>query len=119
MASLDDTCLLHRGGLPALEAAKHGARTVIDEGGSSTPPGMEALLRLDRELLGLNASPGGSADLLAAALLLDSIAQPRPNELHSSGTPLHPNELRSSGAPRKRALNAPFGIYGDRELWKS
>ena len=35
MASLDDTCLLHRGGLPGLHAAQHGARRVLDAGGSS------------------------------------------------------------------------------------
>ena len=71
MASLDDTCLLHRAGLPALRAAQAGAGTVIAMGGSSSAAGRCALLRLDAELLRLNASPGGSADLLAACLFLD------------------------------------------------
>jgi triphosphoribosyl-dephospho-CoA synthase len=75
MASLDDTCLLHRGGLPALEAAHSGARAVLTAGGSSKPAGWRALLRLDAELLARNASPGGCADLLAACLFLDR-AQP-------------------------------------------
>jgi triphosphoribosyl-dephospho-CoA synthase len=76
MTSLDDTCLLHRGGLPALEAAQSGARAVLAAGGSSTAAGWHALLRLDAELLARNASPGGCADLLAACIFLDR-AEPR------------------------------------------
>jgi triphosphoribosyl-dephospho-CoA synthase len=72
MATLDDTCLLHRGGLPALDAAQRGARDTLRAGGTSTAEGRRTLLRLDAQLLALNASPGGCADLLAACLFLDS-----------------------------------------------
>jgi triphosphoribosyl-dephospho-CoA synthase len=72
MATLDDTCLLHRGGLPALEAAQRGARDTLMAGGSSSAAGRRALLRLDAELVKRNASPGGCADLLAACIFLDS-----------------------------------------------
>lgn len=75
MARLPDTCLLHRGGLAALRAAQHGARAVLDAGGAATARGWEELMRLDAELLGRNASPGGSADLLAVTLFLDGIAR--------------------------------------------
>lgn len=75
MAKLDDTCLLYRGGLGALKAAKHGGRRVLEAGGTSTARGFARLLQLDRELLGMNASPGGSADLLAATLFLDSLTR--------------------------------------------
>ncbi|HWZ63783.1 MAG TPA: triphosphoribosyl-dephospho-CoA synthase [Steroidobacteraceae bacterium] len=71
MASLDDTCLLHRGGWPAVEAARRGARAVLAAGGSSSTPGRAQLLALDAELKRRNASPGGCADLLAACLLID------------------------------------------------
>ena len=71
MASLDDTCLLYRGGPGALRAAQAGAGAVLALGGASSTPGMDALLCLDVQLLALNASPGGSADLLAACLFLD------------------------------------------------
>jgi triphosphoribosyl-dephospho-CoA synthase len=71
MASLDDTCLLHRGGMPALEAAQAGAGAVLEAGGSSSAAGWRALLRLDAELLARYASPGGCADLLAACLFLE------------------------------------------------
>jgi len=73
MASLDDTCLLHRGRIGALDAAQSGARRVMESGGVAHPMGRAALARLDRELLALNASPGGAADLLAATLFLDSL----------------------------------------------
>ena len=72
MAHLDDTCLLHRGGRKALGIAQCGAQRVLDLGGSATASGHAALLRLDAELLAHNASPGGSADLLAATLFLDA-----------------------------------------------
>jgi triphosphoribosyl-dephospho-CoA synthase len=73
MAVLDDTCLLHRGGLPVLTAAKCGARKILDCGGASTREGSKALLELDQTLLRLNASPGGSADLLAAVVFLNFV----------------------------------------------
>jgi triphosphoribosyl-dephospho-CoA synthase len=73
MGSLDDTCLLHRGGWPALRAAKRGARGVLALGGTASAPGWRALLALDAELLQRYASPGGGADLLAACLFLDGL----------------------------------------------
>ncbi|TDY22405.1 triphosphoribosyl-dephospho-CoA synthase [Paraburkholderia sp. BL6665CI2N2] len=74
MATLDDTCLLHRAGLPGLHAGQHGAQRVLDAGGSSTRAGSAALAALEHDLLTLNASPGGAADLLAATLFLDMLA---------------------------------------------
>jgi triphosphoribosyl-dephospho-CoA synthase len=73
MASLDDTCLLHRGGLAALEAAKVGARAVLAAGGTAAPAGLERLHRLHDELMARWASPGGSADLLGVTLFLDRL----------------------------------------------
>ncbi|WP_289140121.1 triphosphoribosyl-dephospho-CoA synthase [uncultured Brevibacillus sp.] len=71
IAGLDDTCLLHRGGMEALHFAKQGARHVLVLGGTSTEEGEVALQQLDTGLIARNASPGGSADLLAATLFLD------------------------------------------------
>lgn len=71
MSSLDDTCLLHRGGRAALDIAQRGARAVLGAGGTSSPDGWNLLLQLDRRLLSMNASPGGCADLLAACIFLD------------------------------------------------
>lgn len=75
MAQLDDTCLLHRGGLQMLQAAKIGASRVLSKGGSSTSAGFQELMRLDAKFLKMNASPGGSGDLLAAVIFMDSIAK--------------------------------------------
>jgi len=77
MASLDDTCLLYRGGQAALAAAREGACAVAAAGGAGTALGRECLWQLDDRLLALNASPGGSADLLAAALFVDAVEQGR------------------------------------------
>ena len=73
MAELNDTCLIHRAGKRALAVAKEGAREVLKQGGPATLSGMKALLNLDAQLLKLNASPGGSADLLAASLFVEMI----------------------------------------------
>jgi len=73
MRSLDDTCILHRGGADALRAAQNGAGAVLDAGGTVTAAGLHAFAQLETSLLAHRASPGGAADLLAAALLLDSL----------------------------------------------
>jgi triphosphoribosyl-dephospho-CoA synthase len=73
MATLDDTCLLARGGRKALTAAQDGARRVLASGGIATPNGRRAFCALEERLRRLHVSPGGAADLLAAALLLDRI----------------------------------------------
>jgi triphosphoribosyl-dephospho-CoA synthase len=73
MATLDDTCLLHRGGFAALETAKAGARAVLAAGGTAAPAGLKRLRCLHAELMALWASPGGSADLLGVTLFLDRL----------------------------------------------
>jgi len=65
--------LLYRGGREALEFAQRGAQEVLALG-TATAQGQRALLELDRGLIWRNASPGGSADLLAATLFVDRIA---------------------------------------------
>lgn len=76
MTSLSDTCVLSRAGMPGLKAMQNGARAVLNAGGSATARGRNALARLDVQMLSLNASPGGAADLLAATLFLDRVCQP-------------------------------------------
>lgn len=73
MAVLDDTCLLHRGGRRGLRLAQRGAARVLEAGGVATPEGGRALAALDRALLERWLSPGGSADLLSAAIFLDAL----------------------------------------------
>ena len=84
MARLDDTCLLYRGGAAALSAAKTGAAAVELAGGAGTAPGGQLLERLHCRLLELNASPGGSADMLSAALFLDAVEHQREEIPHGT-----------------------------------
>lgn len=74
MSQLSDTCVLHRAGLEGLTRMQTGARAVLAEGGAASLAGRRQLRELDRDMLALNASPGGAADLLAATLFLDRLA---------------------------------------------
>jgi triphosphoribosyl-dephospho-CoA synthase len=73
VANLDDTCVLSRGGQAALTAVQSGALRVLAAGGAASSDGRSALQQFEQELLALHVSPGGAADLLAAALFLDGI----------------------------------------------
>jgi triphosphoribosyl-dephospho-CoA synthase len=74
MTSLADTCVLYRAGEEGLNTMQLGARAVLDAGGSASLGGRRRLHELDQQLIALNASPGGAADLLAACLFIDRIA---------------------------------------------
>ena len=74
MARLEDTCLLHRGGLGGLTAIRRGAAEVLAAGGSATLAGRHRLKELDALARSRRLSPGGSGDLLSVALFLDFIA---------------------------------------------
>jgi len=76
MTRLTDTCVLSRGGLPALHAMHQGAQAVLAAGGMHSVAGRQQLRRLERRMLADNVSPGGAADLLAATLFLDSVSEP-------------------------------------------
>lgn len=78
MSSLTDTCVLHRAGLEGLTRMQAGARAVLEAGGAASLAGRRQLRLLDRDMLALNASPGGAADLLAATLFLDRLAPHAP-----------------------------------------
>lgn len=73
MTTLADTCVLYRAGQAGLHAMQQGAQKVLDAGGSASFAGRRYLHALDLQLLRLNASPGGAADLLAACLFIDSL----------------------------------------------
>lgn len=78
MSTLADTCVLHRAGLEGLTRMQAGARAVLDAGGAASLAGRRQLRLLDRDMLALNASPGGAADLLAATLFLDRLTPAAP-----------------------------------------
>jgi triphosphoribosyl-dephospho-CoA synthase CitG len=70
MVELEDSCLLTRGGMEGLALACDGARDVLGLGGAGTLQGRQALARLDHAMSQRGLSPGGCADMLAAALFL-------------------------------------------------
>jgi triphosphoribosyl-dephospho-CoA synthase len=73
MTTLADTCVLYRAGETGLHTMQLGAQAVLDAGGSASLAGRRRLHELDQQLIALNASPGGAADLLAACLFIDRI----------------------------------------------
>ena len=73
MANLDDTCVLHRGGITGLTDAQNGARAVLDAGGPASAAGARHFAALDHLCATRRLSPGGSGDLLAVTLFLDAL----------------------------------------------
>lgn len=65
IAHLDDTCILHRGGMEGLEFAKTEAMLLLKS------KKIKQISTLNEAFVERNISPGGSADLLAATLFLD------------------------------------------------
>lgn len=73
MAVLDDTCVLSRSGRSGLRLVQVRAEDILAAGGVGSRAGARQLLALDRALVAAHASPGGSADLLAATLFIDAL----------------------------------------------
>ncbi len=73
MRELEDSCVLHRGGLAGLALVREGAAAVLAAGGAGSAQGVKALESFDRLLCFRDLSPGGAADMLAAGLFLDRI----------------------------------------------
>jgi len=76
MAELDDTNLVHRGGMAGLRHAQQAARGFLAAGGAARPGGLEAAWALHRDFVARRLSPGGAADTLAAACLVLRICGP-------------------------------------------
>jgi triphosphoribosyl-dephospho-CoA synthase len=67
---LQDTNLLHRGGTEGLRFVQMAARDFLDKGGVCSPAWLSGALALHGDCVALNLSPGGAADVLAAACFL-------------------------------------------------
>ncbi|MBU4609600.1 triphosphoribosyl-dephospho-CoA synthase MdcB [Achromobacter sp. GG226] len=79
MAELDDSNLVHRGGMAALRDVQGAAREFMAAGGAAAPGGIARARTLHHALMARRLSPGGAADLLAAACWLARIgALPAP-----------------------------------------
>lgn len=73
MAVLDDTNVVHRGGIEALHDVKRAAADYIAAGGSARPDALEHARSLHRAFVQKNLSPGGAADVLAATCWLQRV----------------------------------------------
>jgi triphosphoribosyl-dephospho-CoA synthase len=69
----EDTNIIARGGFEALDYTRRLVYRALGLGGMHTSPGRKSIVEMNNELISLNISPGGSADLLAAAFFLTSI----------------------------------------------
>ncbi len=73
LAAVDDTNLLHRGGAEGLCFAQQAAQRFLDDGGVTQPEWRDKAAVVHRAFVARRLSPGGCADLLAIALLLDAL----------------------------------------------
>ena len=73
MAEVDDTNLVHRGGLQGLRDAKWLARDFLARGGGLSPDAAVRAARAHALFVERRLSPGGAADLLAAALWVERV----------------------------------------------
>jgi triphosphoribosyl-dephospho-CoA synthase len=76
MAVLDDTNVVHRGGIGALRDVKRAAADYMAAGGSARKDSVAHAQKLHRAFVARNLSPGGSADLLAATCWLHRMCLP-------------------------------------------
>ncbi len=72
IAALEDTNLLHRGGLAGLRFARRAARDFLAEGGVGRPDWRERARAVHESFVARRLSPGGSADLLAITLFVEA-----------------------------------------------
>lgn len=73
MAQTDDTNLVHRGGLQGLRDAQQLARTFLAEGGGLSADAAMRAARIHALFVERRLSPGGAADLLAAACWVERV----------------------------------------------
>ena len=78
IAVLEDTNLLHRGGRKGLAFARAEARGFLAAGGVLAPGWEQRALLAHEAFVARRLSPGGSADLLAIAIMLDRLEATRP-----------------------------------------
>lgn len=70
IAVLPDTTLAHRGGRAGLARARLAANRFLNDGSVFAPLWRERLTEIGTDFVAHRLSPGGSADLLAAAMML-------------------------------------------------
>lgn len=75
MAQTEDSNILSRGGPEELRKVQEEMRNFLQKGGAYGENALEILKEMDADYIRRNCSPGGCADLLAAAILIDSLSK--------------------------------------------
>jgi triphosphoribosyl-dephospho-CoA synthase len=78
ISTVEDTNLLHRGGLDGLRFARRATRLFLDHGGVGRPGWRTRAQAVHENFVTRRLSPGGSADLLAMTLFVDIHEGPCP-----------------------------------------
>ena len=73
MAHISDTNVYHRGGLDGAMTVRRQARAFIARGGTASPDWEARARACHRDFVAARLSPGGAADLLGAACLLQAV----------------------------------------------
>ena len=72
IAVVEDTNLLHRGGVDGLRFAQRSAQIFLDEGGVGRRDWRERAASVHRAFIARRLSPGGTADLLVMSLFVEA-----------------------------------------------
>ena len=75
MAVLDDTNLAHRGGLAGLRFAQSEARSFLGAGGAAQADALLRAGQIHQSFMARRLSPGGAADVLAAAIFVERVCR--------------------------------------------
>ena len=78
MAHLDDTNVYHRGGASGAAIVQEHGRRFLERGGTADPHWHASAMATHRLFVEGRLSPGGTADLLAAAILVHQLTQDWP-----------------------------------------
>lgn len=73
MAQIDDSNVVHRGGVVGAQAVRTGAHAFVTAGGTAQTDWMAQAVALHRRLIAARLSPGGAADLLAASCFVHAV----------------------------------------------
>ncbi len=73
MTTAEDTTVIHRGGIEALQYVRASAQEALSLGDVSTGLGRAYIRRMNETFIARSISPGGSADLLAGTIFAHSI----------------------------------------------
>jgi triphosphoribosyl-dephospho-CoA synthase len=77
IAAVQDTNLLHRGGISGLQFAQSAARSFLDRGGVGHHNWRERARAVHEAFIARRLSPGGTADLLAMSLFVQALESDR------------------------------------------